>query len=282
MFRSKLREPSVRQLQTLLRQSDQALNVPPHLTKLLGSVSEGVRRSVACDVPVLRDAVEHFLAQPGKLVRPLLTLLACEAAGGNPADAVRFASAIELVHCSSLIFDDLPCMDDAPSRRGQPTLHVRFGEAAAVLVGIHFLSCAFKEAAAGDRWGGDATGILSHAISPNGMISGQILDIAGCSDDDHVRDLKTAPLFRAAAQLGAYSAGADADQQELLRDFATRLSLALQLRDDVLDGTTPPKAQSRAEKVALDAAESIAMAFNGSEAALGLASIAIFSAMRAQ
>lgn len=246
----------------------------------LSRVVDLVRHQARSDHPPLRVPVDYFMARQGKLLRPILTLLACEVVGGEPEDAADFACAIELVHCASLIFDDLPCIDDARMRRGQASLHVRFGEGTAVLVGVHLLNRAFHTAATRDKEGGRAVAILSEAISPGGMVKGELLDLAGSGDNDDVRDLKTGALFRAAMHLGAYAGRADAVRVSALLAFATQISLALQLRDDVLDDDTPGATQQRATAYARDAGETVFAAFGPSEATSTLAALAVFAATR--
>jgi geranylgeranyl diphosphate synthase, type II len=256
----------------------------PRLAFMAERVLERLSAAVACDTPVLRDAVSYFMRRPGKLVRPMLTLLACEAAGRDPMGcAIDFACGVELVHCSSLVFDDLPCMDNDGVRRGQPAIHVRFGEAVAILVSVHFLSRAFEMVAGADRApAGQAVAILGNAIKPDGMIGGQLLDLSGHGDEDVVRNHKTIPLIRAAIQLGAYAAEADAVYQEALLEYATSVGLAFQLRDDILDGDAVASSQNRAESVATAAADGIRAVFGRSEAARSLIAIAEFAARRRQ
>jgi geranylgeranyl pyrophosphate synthase len=174
-------------------------------------------------------------------LRPLLTLLSCEVAGGDPQHTVPLAAAVELVHCSSIILDDLPCTDNSAIRRGQASLHTQFGEAVAILASLHLLSRAFNIAAGTEKTiARNAAAMLTDAISSKGMIHGQLVDLDGGDCADEVRLLKTAPLFRMAAQFGAYAAGAPSRQVDALTKFSDCLSLVFQLRDDIIDGEADP------------------------------------------
>ena len=140
------------------------------------------------DAPVVSTALAAFMTRKGKLLRPMLTLLCCEIAGGDPRDAVPLAAAVELVHCSSLILDDLPSMDNTDTRRGRISLHKRFGDAVAILASVHLLSQAFRTVAMARIVDPDLVAMLAEAISRNGMIRGQVLDlIDGCDSDEYGR-----------------------------------------------------------------------------------------------
>jgi geranylgeranyl diphosphate synthase type II len=246
----------------------------PRLAQPLCALDEALEEAIATDTPLIADAVRYFTRGKGKLLRPVFTLLCCEICGGDPAAAVGLAVSIELVHWSSLILDDLPCMDDTAVRRGQPNLHVRFGEAAAVLTSVHFLTRAFAAVARASRAErAGLTEILSDAITRDGMICGQVIDLIEGSGSDRVRLRKTAPLFRVSAQFGAYAAGATVAEIHTLVDFADRFSLALQLRDDVLDGDTPVAAHARAQAIARKAVQDLVAAFGRNKASSGLAEL---------
>ena len=101
--------------------------------------------------PALREAMEYSLFAPGKRLRPMLVLLACEACGGQAEAALPAACAVEMIHTYSLIHDDLPAMDDDDLRRGLPTCHKKFGEAMAILAGDALLTLAFQVLTEGDR-----------------------------------------------------------------------------------------------------------------------------------
>jgi geranylgeranyl diphosphate synthase, type II len=237
--------------------------------------------AAASDTPVVSEALASFMARKGKLLRPMLTLLCCEIAGGDPLGAVQLAAAVELVHCSSIILDDMPCMDNAGIRRGRVSLHQQFGEAVAILTSVHLLSHAFRLTAAAARMiGQDLVVVLADAISCNGMIRGQVLDLSGAGDTDDVRSLKTTPLFRLAAQFGASAAGAPSWQVEALTKFANCLSLAFQVRDDIIDGQADPSQLQRAREISGAAAEELSATFGDTAAVRDLVSLIGFAVSR--
>lgn len=233
------------------------------------------------DTPVVSEALAFFMTRKGKLLRPMLTLLCCEIAGGDPLGAVPLAAAVELVHCSSIILDDLPCMDNASIRRGRVSLHTQFGEGVAILTSVHLLSHAFRLTAAAARMiGQELVAVLADAISCSGMIRGQVLDLSGGGDTDDVRSLKTTPLFRIAAQFGAYAAGAPRWQVEALIKFANCFSLAFQVRDDIIDGQADLSQLERAKEISGAAAEELAASFGDTAACRDLVSLIGFAVSR--
>jgi geranylgeranyl diphosphate synthase, type II len=191
----------------------------------------------------LHRAMRHAVLGGGKRVRPLLVLLVAGGYGElSPAAgelAGRMAASVELVHCASLVHDDMPAFDDAPTRRGRPSCHAAFGEPTALLVGDALLSLAFETLSQVDveqapralrllRLLGEATG------SSRGIIGGQAMELEPRVElaDYHVR--KTAALFRAAAAGGAVAVGQHYDAARWGR-FGELLGVALQLRDDLDD-----------------------------------------------
>ncbi|AXI01527.1 polyprenyl synthetase family protein [Aquirhabdus parva] len=204
---------------------------------------------------ILHKAVRHAALQGGKRVRPALVYMACAACALDdvlyPAAARRAAVAIELIHCYSLVHDDLPCMDDDELRRGQPTVHVVYGEANALLAGDVLQSLAFEVLSG--SWFSDQTlsasvqlaqmQSLSQAASQ--MVKGQLLDLAaetkqvGEQELETIHVNKTGALIRSAVRMGAYAAGmmTPAVLNDLDR-FAYALGLAFQVQDDVLDVTS--------------------------------------------
>ena len=188
----------------------------------------------------LTDAMRHAVMCGGKRLRPILCLAAAEAVGGKVEDALPAACAVELLHTYTLVHDDLPCMDNDVLRRGQPTVHVKYGEAIAVLTGDALQTLAFEVLA---RRGRDVARLvteLATAAGAAGVIAGQVEDIAFSSAPtkdviDYVFQHKTADLFRAAVRLGAISAQATEAELEKLSAFANGLGLAFQVIDDILD-----------------------------------------------
>lgn len=197
---------------------------------------------------LFNDALRYSLFPGGKRLRPVLTLLGAEVAGGRALDVLPAAVAVEYVHNSSLIFDDLPCMDDASKRRGQSTLHARYGEGLAVLVAVALMNASYGlifEVTSSDRTQSiNAHAELVECIGARGMVAGQSVDLAegirrvqpdGRDPFDSVRNLKTSALIRLALRVGAILSGATERQLSALSRFAHLLGEAYQTRDDMLD-----------------------------------------------
>jgi farnesyl diphosphate synthase len=192
--------------------------------------------------PRLRAAMRHATLGGGKRLRALLAYAAAEACGTEEARADAAACAVECVHAFSLVHDDLPAMDDDALRRGQPTVHVAFDEATAILAGDALQALAFEVIAASPL-PADARVAqvreLAVATGAAGMCAGQSLDMqAGAAvlpTLEHLHALKTGALIRAAVRLGAFAGGADAATQQALDAYADALGLAFQIRDDLLD-----------------------------------------------
>lgn len=195
-------------------------------------------------------AIEYALFPGGKRLRPVLTLLGAQLIGGRAGEVLPAAIAVEYIHTSSLIFDDLPSMDNASERRGKKSLHVHFGEGLSLLVGIAFLNASYglvfvNHATMPER------AIAAHAeivecVGAGGMVGGQSLDLALAKGknaggdaasyaDESVRNLKTSALMRLALRVGAILAGADYLELNVLSRFAELLGDAYQLSDDLLD-----------------------------------------------
>ncbi|RUR35517.1 (2E,6E)-farnesyl diphosphate synthase [Vreelandella populi] len=196
-------------------------------------------------VPRLEDAMRHGLLVGGKRLRPLLVYLAGQALGARDEDLDAPAAAIELIHAYSLIHDDLPAMDDDDLRRGQPTVHIAYDEATAILAGDALQTLAFEVLArtAHPRLG-NLVMTLATASGRTGMVAGQALDLAavgGHPDVDalaHMHAHKTGALIVAAVRLGGLIA-VDEDDPRLnaLTRYARAIGLAFQIHDDVLDVT---------------------------------------------
>jgi geranylgeranyl diphosphate synthase type II len=203
----------------------------------------------------LIEAMSYSLLAPGKRLRPLLAILACEAAGGTIAAAQPAACALEMVHTYSLIHDDLPAMDDDDLRRGLPTCHKKFGDALAILAGDALLTLAFEVLGRGYGPRTAAVSImeLTRGAGAAGMVGGQVLDleaegrIPARRASENVADLetihrrKTGALFRSALRLGLYAAGLESDDgvnSDALANadmYAAAFGLAFQVTDDLLD-----------------------------------------------
>ena len=197
----------------------------------------------------LADAMRYAALDGGKRLRPALVLLAADAVADRDAwlaDADPAAVAIELVHCYSLVHDDLPAMDDDALRRGRPTVHVKFSEAMGILVGDALLTRAFEilaEHVESPEVTAALIAELARAAGAAGMVGGQAADMALCAVPDgqagvrHIHMLKTAAMFAGAARMGAACAAAAPDRRDALGAFGADLGLAFQVTDDLLDAT---------------------------------------------
>jgi len=220
----------------------------------------------------LREAIRYSLLAPGKRLRPLLALAAAEAVGGRLDEPVLMACAsIELVHCYSLIHDDLPAMDDDDFRRGKPSSHKAFGEATAILAGDALLTLAFDWIAeAGERAArpGDflrAVAALAKGSGMQGMVRGQARDLgepppATLVELERLADEKTASLFRAAVEIGAAAGGADGPTTLALAQYGACYGVAFQHADDLDDADHPGHAASARERVAALVDEGVGIA----------------------
>ncbi|MBL8736139.1 MAG: polyprenyl synthetase family protein [Planctomycetes bacterium] len=209
----------------------------------------------------LHEAMHYALFPGGKRLRPMLALLGCQAAGGDPRRALRAAAALECLHTYSLVHDDLPCMDDDDLRRGRPTCHKVYGEALALLAGDALLTVAFEGVADA---GPLAVVALARASGSLGMVGGQVEDLAAEGDATHhtlervrwIHDHKTGALITASLLVGAHAAcpdGAPTALLEPLTQFGDLLGRAFQIADDCLDltGTAAELGKSPLADVAL-------------------------------
>ena len=195
----------------------------------------------------LGEAMRYAVLDGGKRLRPLLVLATAEAVGGVPEAAMRAACAVELIHAYSLVHDDMPCMDNDVLRRGKPTVHVKFGEAQALLVGDALQALAFElltpDAGMEPAMGSALCRLLARASGAHGMAGGQAVDLAsvGLALDqpalERMHRLKTGALLQASVLMGAACGATDARVAEHLRHFGASLGLAFQVVDDILDVT---------------------------------------------
>lgn len=181
----------------------------------------------------LDKVVRYALAGGGKRIRPVLCLATTEAAGGDSGRALPAAAALELVHSFSLVHDDLPALDDDEQRRGRPTVHLRFGEAQAILAGDALLNEAFSLVL-----GYEQPHIGRElALATSGMIGGQFLDINGGRENQlELNRLKTARLFEASIGCGLWVAQVPVARQQDWRGFGAEFGILYQVVDDLLDG----------------------------------------------
>jgi geranylgeranyl diphosphate synthase type II len=193
----------------------------------------------------LAEAMRYSVMAGGKRLRPVLALLAADACGADPAEALPAACALELVHTYSLVHDDLPAMDDDDLRRGRPTCHKAFDEATAVLAGDGLLTLAFEVIVRHTRPPEAAVACvraLAEAAGPAGMVGGQMADLeAEGRTDGTVEKLeaihrrKTGALLRASLRMGAAVAGAPEPIVRALDTYGRAVGLAFQIVDDLLD-----------------------------------------------
>jgi geranylgeranyl diphosphate synthase type II len=192
----------------------------------------------------LREAIRYSLLSPGKRLRPLLVLMAAEACGGEIDAALPAACAVEMVHTYSLIHDDLPSMDDDELRRGQPTLHVKFDEATAILAGDALIPLAFQIVSS-EYPPSLATPCcleLAKACGATRLVGGQADDLAGLPGEgselrrlEDIHRRKTGALLSVSLRLGGLVASADRQQHAALDAYGSNLGLAFQIVDDLLD-----------------------------------------------
>lgn len=195
----------------------------------------------------LYASLRYAVGSGGKRIRPLICLGSSVAVGGSAADARYPAAAIELLHNYTLIHDDLPAMDNDVERRGQPTVWKKFGEADAILAGDALQAQAFRVAAQAPRQVGEIVRVLGE--KGLGVVAGQVADLrlaarrgtspVSAAEVDFVYTHKTADLFIAAAEMGAWAGGGDEKMVAALGTFALNLGLAFQYEDDLLDGDAP-------------------------------------------
>ncbi|NML13998.1 polyprenyl synthetase family protein [Azohydromonas caseinilytica] len=216
---------------------------------VLDEVESVLQGWVPAEAPAgLGEAMRYGVLDGGKRLRPLLVMAACEAVDGQREAALRAAVAVELIHAYSLVHDDLPCMDNDVLRRGKPTVHVRYGEAQAMLAGDAMQALAFEvltppQGTVEPALQARLCGLLARAAGHAGMAGGQAIDLAsvGCKlDEAALRDMhrrKTGALLQASVVMGAACGHPPADALAALADYGAALGLAFQVVDDILDVT---------------------------------------------
>ena len=227
------------------------------MRRQLDDVEQALRSWVPADAPAgLGEAMRYGVLDGGKRLRPLLVLAACEAVGGHRQAALRAAAAVELIHAYSLVHDDMPCMDNDVLRRGKPTVHVKFGEAQAMLAGDAMQALAFEVLTPGgdDPDAADTAevppalqarlcALLARAAGHQGMAGGQAVDLASVGrplDEVALQDMhhrKTGALLCASVLMGAACGQPSTAAWQALGAFGNALGLAFQVVDDILDVT---------------------------------------------
>ena len=233
----------------------------------LEAAAAAVEKSLAALIPDpvglpyagLVHAMRYASLEGGKRLRPFLVLQCAELFGGAAAGmaAARAAVAVEMVHCYSLVHDDLPAMDDDAMRRGRPATHVAFGEATAILVGDCLLTLAFETLADPETHADPAVRAalvltLARAAGYHGMAGGQAMDLSapgrapGLAEAVDLQRRKTGALIGASCEIGARLGGADARERQALVEYARAFGLAFQIADDLLDLEGDPAALGKA------------------------------------
>ncbi len=203
--------------------------------------------------PQLRQAIHYSLLGPGKRIRPALAMMSSRSVGGTARAALPTAAALELIHCFSLVHDDLPAMDNDDLRRGRPTNHKVFGEGLAILAGDAMNTLAFEllvREIRDSKLAAQLVGELAVATGPIGMIGGQVLDTchptekhtptsaqAGLKKLQKIHRMKTGALITAACRMGAMVGKASPRQLVLMQELGQAIGLAFQIMDDLLDVT---------------------------------------------
>lgn len=208
------------------------------------------------DVPYhsIFDSARYSVLAGGKRLRPVLALATCEMLGGNLEHTLVPACCLELIHTSSLIHDDLPCMDDDDFRRGKPSLHKKFGESQAVLTGDYLLGYSFELLAQAPYLTSDQRikliSTLAQRSGAHGLIGGQVLDLlyerqkVSLDQLYQLHFLKTASLITASVEFGGIIANATQAEMQVIQQFAMDIGLVFQITDDILDANDSQSASS--------------------------------------
>ncbi len=204
----------------------------------------------------IHQAMRYSVFNGGKRFRPILAIAVCEALGGKLKDVLPAACALELIHCYSLVHDDLPCMDNDDYRRGKPTCHKRFGEANAVLTGDALLTIAFQilSEVKDSKVVHKLLPLITHAIGSMGMVGGQVVDkelenkeSLELPEISYVNIQKTGQLIRVSCLSGALIAKASKQHLKAMDDYGCHLGFTFQIVDDILDSDGFTRIMSRHE-----------------------------------
>jgi geranylgeranyl pyrophosphate synthase len=193
------------------------------------------------------DAMRYAVLGSAQRIRPVLSLRIARLLGAPHELTMAAAGAVELLHCASLIVDDLPCMDDSPFRRDRASVHIEFGESTAILAAFALVALAARSVLEAPCASEDRERVIDFQLSLLrtldccGLIAGQAMDLEsaalhGPRADASISDLKTVPLFTLAVQAGSLVAIHNADSRALLSGFGREFGLAFQMSDDLLDG----------------------------------------------
>lgn len=217
-------------------------------TYMIAKVAQ-MQSSTTMELDTLYDAMRHSLSAGGKRIRPVLIYEFCKICGGQTEAADAAACAMEMTHTSSLIFDDLPAMDDDDLRRGKPSCHKAFGEATAILAGDALICAPFMILANDPQLTAEQKvaliSVLSEREGANGMVGGQLMDMSFETQEQvSAEDLttmclgKTGALMEASCKMGCICGGGSPEQQEAAAAYGRSIGLAFQIIDDILDVTS--------------------------------------------
>ena len=208
------------------------------------------------DQSILTRAIRYSVLNGGKRLRPLLVYLSSEL-GKSTSEAQDLVScAVELIHCYSLIHDDLPSMDDDSLRRGLPTCHKKFGEAIAILAGDALQPMAYSFLTQSneieDKLKVKLVALLSRACGQNGMVEGQILDISdnkslSLEELDYMHSKKTGSLIKTCLEMGGLISYLQINDIDLLKEYGEKIGLAFQIRDDIIDLESPSEVSGKTQ-----------------------------------
>jgi geranylgeranyl diphosphate synthase type II len=266
--------------------SDARALVEASLLNYLGGATDNSR---------IQQAMTYSVMAGGKRLRPILCMAAAETVGGAPRRVLPAACALELIHTYSLIHDDLPAMDDDRMRRGNPTCHVEFDEATAILAGDGLLTLAFEIMATAGlgckpddqrRWL-STIAMVAAAAGYQGMIEGQMRDMALESANiphdelEALHRLKTGKMIEACVDAGALLSGAAEDQRNALNTYARQIGLAFQVTDDILNVTGDSQRMGKATGTDQERGKNTYPALLGLDAAHTLAAQLIDNALMA-
>jgi farnesyl diphosphate synthase len=263
--------------------------VATQIEDILASLLGQKRRHFEIRRPqLLLNAMEHAVLGGGKRFRPFLVVETARLFGLEGQGPLYAGAALELIHCYSLVHDDLPAMDNDDTRRGKPTVHIAYDEATAILAGDALLTMAFDILADKKTAGSAATRlklvqILAQTAGIGGMVGGQMLDLAaegrfgkqmrrprGEADIIRIQSMKTGALIMAACSLGAILGKASKVQMKAIEDFSRNLGLAFQIKDDLLDVEGDAEKLGKAAGKDADAGKATFVSLRGVEGARAL------------
>ena len=208
------------------------------------------------DDSILTKATRYSVLNGGKRLRPLLVYLSSELGNSTNESQDLVSCAVELIHCYSLIHDDLPSMDDDSLRRGLPTCHKKFGEAIAILAGDALQPMAYSLLTHSneieDKLKVKLVALLSRACGLNGMVEGQILDISdkkslSLEELDYMHSKKTGSLIKTCLEMGGLISYLQINDIDLLKEYGEKIGLAFQIRDDIIDLESPSEVSGKTQ-----------------------------------